>query len=76
MILTVSPPPVSANREDGCDRCGVDDLGRPLRVADFAVSTPSGVVLLCRTHHVAYAVSISEGGLAVTSLPADTVPAG
>ncbi len=70
MILTVSAPQISADREDGCDRCGVDNLGRPLRAADVAVSTPAGIVLLCRTHHVAHAIALSEAGLTTTTLPA------
>lgn len=35
----------------GCDRCGVDDLGRALQRARYRVALPSGHLELCNHHY-------------------------
>jgi hypothetical protein len=58
-------------RSDGCDRCGVDELGRPLGPADLAVTTPKGPLLLCRIHHHQSALALFRQRCWVRRLPAD-----
>lgn len=69
---TVPAPPVTSAPIDtaaACDRCGVDDLGRSLRAADFVVRTPMGDVGLCNSHHAAAEAGLAAKGLMVLPIP-------
>lgn len=59
----------TATRADGCDRCGVDEDGRPLGPADLAARTPAGPLLLCRAHHAEVALALFRKGHWVVRLP-------
>lgn len=46
-----------------CDSCGVDDLGRGLRLASVVVITAGGDLYLCDSHWAAHGPAVQEQGL-------------
>ena len=66
-----APAPARPSTTEGCDSCGVDGLGRPLRLAAVRIDLPSGGRLfLCGSHEAAHAPALLTSGATITAIDA------